>query len=140
MWITSCSPRQIIYIKKYTQCLETSAEEDGRKTKQAEANISLGKWKEQTQAEKIEYFITQKILIPPIDAWQLQMEMYISSKIQNCDVFEWCLHLNFILLLFSLHPSRALFFRLKNKIARKKKEKRKIQIKLSLQNAVLRVR
>lgn len=52
-------------------------------------------WRSSSSEGKIEYFITQKILIPPIDTWQ-QDGRYISSKIQNCDVFEWCLHLNFI--------------------------------------------
>lgn len=74
------------------------------------------------------------MLIPPIDTWQRKMEMYISSKIQNCDVFEWCLRLNFIFLLsVAASPSEVTQERFLLWIYNKQKKKlSQIQIELIL--------
>lgn len=91
--IAMFSPQQIIYIKNTYFTLRLEMVKNEGKTNRS---ISLRKRRE---ARNWIFHNSEKILIPPIDTWQHKMEMYTSSKIQNCDVFEWCLHLNFIFLL-----------------------------------------
>lgn len=117
--IAMCSPQQIIYTKNNSS-LDVSKRLGGE-WKEAKTNRSIslaGRRKE------IEYFITQKILILPRDAWQ-------HSQRRKCiahQKFKTAMYLNDVYILISLHPLLLLLFFIHFDAPARKKESEQIEL------------